>query len=307
VRTDAALDIRHLLKTYGSVVAVDDLSLEVPRGAIYGLVGRNGAGKTTTLNLLIGLLRPDAGSAFVHGHDVSSDGWRARQRVSFVSEEAGIYPWLTGEEAARHTARLSMSWNEEAFRRCAVQFDLPLTRTVSRLSKGMRTQLLLALAVGRDPHVYLLDEPTSGLDPVARRHVFQLLAREVRERGRTVLLSSHVLSELSDACSHVGIIDKGRLKLSAELGALRSQWRKYQYSSTRPIVDALAESLSAAQVQKEGDNYTMLVAGDHERTLARLRALSVSRLHVSDANLDEIFLSVIAADASVADARLAGN
>lgn len=299
----AVIEVEHVRKAYRDMVALDDLTLHVPRGAVYGLVGRNGAGKTTTLNLLIGLLSPDNGTVRIEGHDVHRQGRLARRTVAFVAEEAGVYPWLTGAEAARYWSRLSGTWNESAFRQCVARFDLPLTRRVAKLSKGMRTQLLLALAIGKQPSVYILDEPTSGLDPVVRRHVLHLLGDEVRTKGRTILLSSHVLSELDDICTHVAVLDRGRLKVDSELRQLRNQWRKYEFSCRDGVVDGLLRELGPAHYEKHDDAYTLMIGRDADRTLARLQALPLDGLRVAEMRLEEIFFHIIGSEPT-ADERV---
>lgn len=290
---DSALELHRLRKSYRDVVALDGLTLRVPRGSVFGLVGRNGAGKTTTLNLLIGLLHPDAGWARIEGFDAHRDGPRARSAIAFVPEDGGVYPWLTVEETARYWRRLSGTWDESAFRQCLERFDLPRNRTVARLSKGMRTQLLLSLAVAKRPRIYILDEPTAGLDPVVRRHVLRFLDGEARRDGRTVLLSSHVLSELNDICTHVAVIDRGRLKLEAELRELRRTWRKYTFSSGGRDLESALRGLALAGGEVRGDSYTVYVRRDHEETLRGLRALPISDLQMSEMQLDEIFFTVI--------------
>jgi len=292
---DYALELHELRKSYRDVVALDGLTLRVPRGSVFGLVGRNGAGKTTTLNLLVGLLHPDAGWARIDGHDAHRDGPRARRAIAFVPEEGGLYPWLSVEETARYWRRLSGTWDESAFRHCLERFDLPRKRTVVRLSKGMRTQLLLALAVAKQPRTYILDEPTSGLDPVVRRHVLRFLDEEARREGRTVVLSSHVLSELNDICTHVAVIDRGRLKLESDMGELRTTWRKYTFSSDGHNLDSALRALAISGCEVRGDTYSVYVRGDHEQTLLGLRALPISDLQISEMQLDEIFFTVLGA------------
>ena len=288
-----AIETQGLRKVYQDVVALDDLTFHVPKGSVFGLIGRNGAGKTTTLNLLIGLLHPDAGWARIEGHDAHREGRNARRAIAFVSEEAQVYPWLTVEEAARYWSRLSGHWHEPAFRQCVERFDLPLKRSVAKLSKGMRTQLLLALAVGKQPSVYILDEPTAGLDPVVRRLVLRLLDDEARQHGRTVLFSSHLLSELDDACTHVAMLDRGRIKIQSELGALRSAWRKYEFSCRDCDLEGALRDLGLSNWEKRGDAYSVFVGADHDRILAGLHALPVAGLRATDMRLEEIFFSVI--------------
>lgn len=295
-----AIELHNLRKVYRGVVALDGLSLQVPRGSVFGLVGRNGAGKTTTLNLLVGLLHPSAGWARIDGYDAHREGSQARRAIAFVPEDDGVYPWLTVQEAARYWSRLSGTWNESVFRQCVERFDLPLERTVARLSRGMRTQLLLSLAAGKQPRVYILDEPTSALDPVARRHVLRWLDAEARQEGRTVLLSSHVLSELNETCTHVAVIDRGRLKVDADLQELRKRWRKYEFSAGGRNLESALRALGLTACEKRGDSYTAIGEGNHHEMLARLQALPVDGLQVSEAHLEEIFFAIIGADTAAA-------
>ena len=295
-----AIETKQLSKSYGGVEALKDLTLQIPVGSVFGLIGRNGAGKTTALNLLIGLLWPDAGWARIGGYDAHREGARARRQIAFVGEGATVYPWLTVAETARYWSRLSDGWSDAAFRQCAARFDLPLDRRVGKFSKGMRTQLLLALAVGKEPQIYVLDEPTSGLDPVMRHHVLRFLQDEAAGRGRTVLLSNHVLSELSTVCTHVAVIERGRLRASSELPALLTQWRKYAFMSSDSSIETLVRDLNMPRYTKIGDAYTLVVDRDHDTTLAHLRAAPIEGLHVAAMGLEEIFLSIIGFDATEA-------
>ena len=215
-----------------------------------------------------------------------------------MSETATLYPWLTGEETARYWRRLSDVWSEATLKQCAARFNLPLTRKVGKFSKGMRTQLLLALAVAKEPQVYILDEPTSGLDPVMRRQVLQLLQEEAAQGGRTVLLSSHVLAEVSSACTHVAVLDGGSLKASSELGMLLAQWRKYTFVSRDASIERLLRGLHGARCTKTGDAYTLIVDRDHDALLANLRAASIEDLQVTPTDLEEVFLSIVSESAA---------
>ncbi len=258
---------------------------------MYGLVGRNGAGKSTTLSLLVGLLRPDSGWVRIMGRDVHKEGPQAREGVAFVSESAALYPWLTGEETAHYWGRLSGTWNGLAFRRFAAKFDLPLKREVAKLSKGMRTQLFLALAIGKEPHTYILDEPMSSLDPVVRRSVLQFFEDEVRQRGRTVVLSSHLLSDLEETCTDVAVIDKGRLKLTSPLEELKRRWRAYEFVVPHTVSPALLRDMGA--FQRRGGDYLLVVGENHEAVSEHLKNIAAVDVRVSPAKLEDVFFRVI--------------
>lgn len=219
--TGAAIELDGLTKRYGSVLAVDDLRLQVPRGAIYGFLGPNGSGKTTTLGMLTGLIPPDAGTARIEGVDVREDLPRALARVGALIEEPTFYPYLSGERNLRLLARVRGLDDPNAAAQKALErtglAGAPGDAKYKGYSLGMRRRLGLAAALLGEPRVLVLDEPTNGLDPAGQREVRALLHEAARE-GRTVLVSSHVLPEVQDTCTHVAIVRRGRLVANGVLG-----------------------------------------------------------------------------------------
>jgi ABC-2 type transport system ATP-binding protein len=207
--------VRGLRKRYRRIVALDGLDLDVPEGAIYGFIGQNGAGKTTTIRVLAGLLAPDEGSAEVGGLDVVRQRGEARRRVGYVPDFFGVYDDLKVGEYLDFYADLH-GIRGAAARRLRDEL-LELVELADRrddyvehLSRGMQQRLCLARALLHDPPVLLLDEPASGLDPVGRVELREIL-KELGRMGKTILISSHILSELSDLCSHVGMVHGGRM------------------------------------------------------------------------------------------------
>ena len=228
IHDDAAIRIEGLVKRFRGVTAVDGLSLEVPQGAVFGLLGENGAGKTSTLQVLLGLLAPDGGRVGVLGLDPTRDGLAVRRRVGYVPEVPALYDWMTPSEigwfaAGFHAEAPSGSSGYRArFDELIRGFELPPDRRIKALSKGMRAKVSLALALAGDPGLLILDEPTSGLDVMVRREFLEHMV-DLAGTGRTVLLSSHQLSEVERVASHVALMHGGRLLLAEPLDELRAR------------------------------------------------------------------------------------
>ena len=207
---------RGLTKRYGDLVAVDGLDLEIRRGEIFGLLGQNGAGKTTTILMLLGLSEPTAGSARVLGLDPARRVLQVKRRVGYLPEAVGFYGDLTGRENLRYTARLNgLSPDEAEPRIDAVLEQIGLADRADThadtYSRGMLQRLGIADALVKDPEILILDEPTTSIDPIGVVEILDLLRRLVRERGVTILLSSHLLNQVQNVCDRVGIFAAGRL------------------------------------------------------------------------------------------------
>ncbi len=209
------LSIRGVTKRFGSLTAVDDLSLEVPAGSVHAFLGPNGAGKTTTIRLCTGLLQPDAGTVAVCGHDVVSDGVAARRALAYVPDEPYLYERLTGREFLDFTARvygLTRADYAERLAEVAGRFSLLgfLDQLADSYSHGMRQRVVLAAAVLHRPRLLIVDEPMVGLDPKHIRIVLALL-REIADAGGAVLMSTHSLSTVADVADTVSVMDRGRI------------------------------------------------------------------------------------------------
>jgi ABC-2 type transport system ATP-binding protein len=220
---EAVVDVRGLTVRYGGRVAVDAVSLSVPRGSVYALLGRNGVGKSSLVRCLVGLQRPDAGSVRLFGRDA----WRFRQplmeRVGLVPEEPDAPPELTARELVRLCGRLNRKWDEASVLRRLERLRAPLTTPFRLLSKGQKGALMLALALGHDPDLLVLDDPTLGLDVVARRLVFGELVGELADRGTTVFVTTHDLAGVEGIADRIGILHEGRVVLDGTLEALKAE------------------------------------------------------------------------------------
>jgi len=231
---DAVVDVRELTREFGRVVALDRVTLRVPRGAVLGLVGVNGSGKTTLLKHVLGLYRAQRGRVRVFGIDPVADPVGVLSRVGYVSDQAELPRWMRVGELLRYTGSFYRTWDAALAGRLCEQFGLDLSAEVGGLSRGMRARAALTAAMAHRPELLVLDEPSAGLDPLARRDVLQAIIRSVAEDGRTVLLSSHLLDEVERVADHVALIDAGRVVFAGELEAIRDRHRRLVLRFDRP-------------------------------------------------------------------------
>jgi ABC-2 type transport system ATP-binding protein len=227
--TPPAISIQGLTKRYGQLTAVKDLVLEVNRGEIFGFLGLNGAGKTTTIRMLLDLLRPNSGSATVLGHDCQRDGLEVRALVGYLPGEVDFYGDMTGRDVLELLGRLQRRPVSREYRReLQERLDLPdgdLCRKLREYSTGMKRKLCLLQALQGDPPLLILDEPTEGLDPLVQESLYDLLF-QLKRKGRTVFMSSHVLSEVERVCERIGLIRKGELALLSSIEDLHKMARR---------------------------------------------------------------------------------
>ena len=288
--SDLAISTQSLAKFYSKVKAVDGLNLSVPRGAVYGFLGRNGAGKTTTLKMLLGLARPTAGSARVLGCDIGRQHDEILRRVAFVGENKVLYDKLTPAEMARFTRSFYPGWSDAAAEKCARQLEIPMQQKFATLSKGNRAKVWLLMALGQAAELLLLDEPTAGLDPFMNDALLKLLAEDVASEGRTVFFSSHHLAEVEQICDCVGIVDQGRMLLEARLDDIREHYRLVIVAG-RDLPTGLPLPVVASSHNGQFSRY--MLARDAESFAASLRGQGAAVTHVSPINLREVFLELV--------------
>ena len=213
-----------LTKRYGSFTALDACSLSVPQGEVFGLLGPNGAGKTTFLRLLLGFIHPTSGSARVAGHDCLRESLAVRAATAYLPGEARLFRRMSGHAVLDFFAGLRRGCRRDEAAGIARRLDLDCSRQVARMSTGMRQKLALAVVLATDAALVILDEPTANLDPTARAEVLDLV-REARAAGRTVMFSSHVLSEVEETCDRVAILRAGRVVHEQSIESLRRHHR----------------------------------------------------------------------------------
>lgn len=223
---DNPIVVEDLVKFYDGRCVLDGISLEVPRGCIYGLLGRNGSGKTTMIRILLGLEPPTRGRTLVLGEDSTGLSANTHGRVGYVAEGHHLIQSYKVRRLVGLCKGLSLRWNEEFFGQLMETFRLPLDRKVKDLSTGMRAQLNLALAMAIDPELVILDDPTLGLDTVARRQFLELAIDVIQRQGRTILFSSHILSDVERIADRVGVLVAGKLVVDCSLDELKSRVKR---------------------------------------------------------------------------------
>ncbi len=293
--TDEAVRTCRLTKHYGATGAVRDLDLTVQRGEILGLIGPNGSGKSTTMKMLLNLVHPTSGSASVFGLDVVRDSLEVRRRTGFVTDENHLYRSMRG----RFLLRLAAALHGERVdggrgNRLARELEVPLERRVKTYSAGMKQKLALVVALAHDPDLLVLDEPTNGLDPTSRAQILDLIGAEHR-RGKTVLLSSHVLSEIEKLCDRIVFLRKGSLVSESEVTSVRERLGRYvRVSFGADVPDEALLARGARSVTRLSRHVLVEVDGDPRPVVARLCELPVTRLDYRAPDLEEVYRALYA-------------
>jgi len=290
--SEPVIETDGLRKSYGAKAALRGLELIVPRGSIYGFLGRNGAGKTTTLKLLMGILGRDGGDLSLFGEPMDSESAqvKARRRIGFVSEDKELYPFMTVEQTIRFTQGFFPGWRRELEERYLKLFRLPPRCNVLKLSKGMRTQLMMLLAMARGADLLVMDEPTTGLDPIMTEEVLQALADLAAGEGVTIFFSSHQLTEVEQICDHVCLIDDGQKVLEGELDELKSRYRRIVLVFDSAAPSELAGMEGIANLRRSGRTASMLAHVDVDNVVARTRKFAPQSVEVHPLTLKELFL-----------------
>ena len=286
-----AISTDHLSKRFGAVLALEDLTLSVPSGALYGFLGPNGAGKTTAIRLLLGFIRPTSGAARIRGHDCWHDGVRARSTLGFLVQPDQLYADMSGQAHLELAARLS---NREPVLRDMLldTLELPagaLDRRLGTYSKGMRQKLALTLAIQHDPAVLILDEPSDGLDPLTQRR-FEELLLDRHAVGRTILMSSHDLSEVDRLCERVAIVRAGRLVAEERVATLKGRQSR-RLSVPLASMGVLGGIPYLTLVGRDAETAIYLVEGELAPVLAALAQARVGDVTLTPPSLDDIFLA----------------
>jgi ABC-2 type transport system ATP-binding protein len=304
------IEVNHFSKSYGDFVAVDDLSFSIGEGEIFGFIGPNGAGKSTTIRFLATLLRPSSGDGRVCGHSVVRDPMAVRKVIGFMPDDFGVYDGMKVWEFLDFFA-VAYAIPRQQRRRIIAQvlelLDLTSKHNdfVNGLSKGMKQRLCLAKTLVHDPPVLILDEPASGLDPRARLEMKALLS-ELKGMGKTILISSHILSELADFCTSIGIIERGKLLSAGSIRDIQKQLRSHKVLKVR-VLDPVQADRAAAMVRDDpgvrsvesfDSTITAEFEGDDDalgRLLGRLVAqgVPVHSFAEEELSLEEVFMMII--------------
>lgn len=292
----SAISISGLVKTFGSTRALDGLDLSVERGEVHGFLGPNGSGKTTTIRVLLGLLRADAGDVALLGKDPWRDAVELHRHLAYVPGEVSLWPNLTGGEVIDLFGRLRGKFDRARRDDLLDRFQLDPTKKTRSYSKGNRQKVALVSAIASDAELLLLDEPTSGLDPLMES-VFQDCIRELKEEGRTVLLSSHVLAEVEALCDRLSIIRAGRVVEQGTLAALRHLTRTSIRAETERSAEDLMGLAGIHDLEIDGERVHFSVDSDQlDTAVRRLAELGLRSLISHPPTLEELFLRHYGAD-----------
>lgn len=289
--SDSIIETHGLTKRYGEQVSVSDLDLHVKKGRIYGLLGRNGAGKTTTMRMLLGLTAPTSGSVTLFGRPLKGNEKQTLPRIGSLIESPGFYPNLTGTENLRIFAQLRGLKSPNYIKGALELVNLPYRdkKLYSQYSLGMKQRLAIALSVMHDPELLILDEPINGLDPIGIAEVRDFIRALCEERGKTILISSHILSEIALLADDIGIIDRGVLleeESLEELERKNGKYLRFTVSNAPAAAQLLKSSLGVRAVTVESDRQ-LAVRDLRLDTGEAVRMFVEAGLVVSDAHLYE--------------------
>ena len=299
----AAIRTDGLTKRYDEVAALDGLDLEVTQGEVVGFLGPNGAGKTTTIRLLLGLIQPTEGRGSIFGFDCQRQPIEAHHRLAFVAGEANLWPSLTGAETLHLLGRIQGQMDTTYRDELIDRFDLDPSKKVRAYSKGNRQKVILIGALMVRPDLLLLDEPTSGLDPIMEQ-AFRRCIHEARDRGQTIFLSSHIMSEVEALCDRVGILRQGKLIEMGTLAQMRHLSALTVEATFAGAIPDLSSVSGVTAVETDGPVVRCHVRGSIEPFLKAVVGANVTRLVSREPSLEELFLAQYGAadQASEADA-----
>ena len=281
--------IRGLTKRYRDVVAVDDLTLEVPTGSVCGLLGRNGAGKTTAFRCLLGFAKPDAGSVTFEGVPLATPTFA---QLGYVPERPQLYGWMTVAQHVELVRRTQPSYDDARAKELLATFRLDSRKKARRLSKGQQTALSVVVALAHRPSLLILDEPASGLDPVMQRAVLDILI-DAATGGATILLSSHQIGQIERAADHVAILRDGKLVLAGELDDLRAASKTVE-ATFDGAIPSLAGIAGVQRWEQAGLTARGYANGSGAAVAAQLTAIGGHGVRVLDRSLEDIFLEAVA-------------
>ena len=284
------LQTTNLTKKFGKFTALNGVNMEVNSGEVYGFIGPNGAGKSTTIRVLLGILKATEGEAKIFGQDAWKEAVEIHKRVSYVPGDVNLWPNLTGGEVIDLFTKLRGGNNKSRREELIEKFNLDPSKKCRTYSKGNRQKVALVSAFSSDADLYILDEPTSGLDPLMER-VFQDCVMEAKLAGKSILLSSHILSEVERLCDKVGIIRQGEIIESGTLKELRHLTRTNLLVETKQVMTELSNITGVYDIDTKGDALTFQVDADHlDDVMQYVSKFGVKRLESSPPKLEDLFM-----------------
>ena len=287
--SETVIETQGLVKYYGGRCILNEINLKIPKGCIYGLLGRNGVGKTTLIRILMGMETPTRGATQLLGFDSMRLKSQVKGRIAYVAEGHHLIQGYRVNRLIRLCRSLARQWNQSFFDRLIEAFNLPMDRKIKELSTGMRAQLNLALAMATDPEVLILDDPTLGLDTAARRQFLELAIDLIQRQGRTILFSSHILADVERIADRIGIIVAGDLVVDCSLAHLRERIRKFRvvFAEQAPEQIPLTELVN---FKRSGREILLTAANWSEQKQAMLEAQHPLEVIEIPMSLEDVFL-----------------
>jgi len=284
------IETRNLTRYFGKVCAVNQLTLQIPKGCVFGMLGRNGAGKSTTLRMLIGQLEPHRGEACVFGHDCRTLTPDTRARIGYLAEGHAVYRWMRVDEVARLQEGTFPRWNQELFDTVIGHFKLTNDQKAGNISRGQRAGLCLAATMATEPELLILDDPALGLDPIARRSLLQAILFASQNTEQTIVFSSHQLEDVERVADHIAIIDKGCLRALCPLQVFRECVRRYiiRHKGDSPKLPEIPGLLDTLRIPGE---VSLTVANPEQNLLEQLKAIRDAEVEEQDISLEDAFIS----------------
>ncbi|QPC46535.1 ABC transporter ATP-binding protein [Mangrovibacillus cuniculi] len=283
------IKVTNVSKSFEKEAVVNQLSMHVKKGSIYGLLGSNGAGKTTLMKMLAGLYKPDSGSVVIDSQEVF-ENVPLKERVIFLPDTLYFFHQATIEQMATFYRRTYPRWNEKRYQQLKQVFDIDTSRKIHRLSKGMQRQVAFWLVFSSMPDILILDEPIDGLDAVMRGKIKNILVQEVAERNMTVLISSHNLREVEDLCDHVGIMHRGQLLIERDLDDLKSDVHKIQVAISEEKEEGFLSELTVLHKERRGSILISIVKGEPSKVEKYVKTWNSPVFDILPLTLEEIFV-----------------
>jgi ABC-2 type transport system ATP-binding protein len=287
---DPPIVIENLVRHFGRKIALDRVTLTVPAGCVFGLVGENGAGKTTLMKHVLGLLKPDGGSVLVFGLDPVRRPADVLSRIGFLSEDRDLPSWMRVRELLRYLQPFYPNWDGAYASELLSQFELDAEMRIKNLSRGQVAKVGLVAALAHRPGLLLLDEPSSGLDPVVRRDILEAIIRTVSQEGRTVVFSSHLLDEVERVCDQVAFLHEGKLVLCSGLDEIKQRHHRLTLRFGAPLSSPPA-LVGALSISGDGLEWTAVCDGAREQLRASATQLGARIVEERTPSLDEIFVA----------------
>ncbi len=286
-----AIEIRALSKSYGKSLAVNNLSVSIPKGSIFGLLGTNGAGKTTTFKCALGLARPTSGEVMFDGYPLRPELFES---MSYMPERPALYEWMTGTQHIECSRRSFADFDAARAMELVALFNLDVRKRIKNLSKGQQSAMALTLAFATRPKVLVLDEPASGLDPVHQRHVLDLMI-DAAAGGATVLFSSHQIGQVERAADRVAILHRGDLVLQGVVEDIKAEEKIVEatFDGDAPAFAEFDHNPNVRRVMRQGRLIRAYIRGTGDGVIAAIQAASPTSVRVLDQNLEDIFLVAV--------------